>query len=85
MTIALDDDLERFVAQLVDRGRYSSARDALREALRLLEAQEQRRERAVATLETAIRDGLESGEPEDHDMEALIAALESGNNAAQRP
>lgn len=84
MTIALDDDLERFVAQLVDQGRYSSARDALREALRLLEAQEQRRERAVAALETEIREGLESGDAEDHDMEALIAALESGSSAVQR-
>ncbi len=53
--------LEQFVKQQVDGGRYASASEVVRDALRLLEQEEQRRVTALETLRTEVKRGLASG------------------------
>ena len=54
MNVSLTPDLESFVSAKVESGRYRTASEVVREALRLLEKRE---------LETAVLEGLRSGEP----------------------
>lgn len=69
-SISLDDHFADFLAEQVRRGRYRSASEAVRAGLRLLEQQELQ----VAALRSALTVGEKSGEPEDFDFEAFIAA-----------
>ncbi len=59
MNVSLTPRLERFTRSLVDSGRYRSASEVLREALRLLED----REAQTSDLRRLVQDGLESGDP----------------------
>ena len=59
---ALGTRFERFVRRQVATGRYASASEVVRAALRLLEQQERRRAEAVRELRRAIREGLEGGD-----------------------
>jgi antitoxin ParD1/3/4 len=54
--VELGETLEAFLAELVASGRYSSADEAVREALNLL----RQREAAWATLEADLQKGLDS-------------------------
>ena len=48
MNISLTPELEQFVATKVESGRYNSASEVVREALRLLEEQDQARRARIA-------------------------------------
>ena len=48
MNVSLTPELDKFVAKKVKSGRYTSASEVVREALRLLEAQEQTRAERLA-------------------------------------
>jgi antitoxin ParD1/3/4 len=48
MNVSLTPDLEQFVQQKVETGRYTSASEVVREALRLLEEHEQARAAQIA-------------------------------------
>ena len=52
---------ENFVRDLVESGRYSSQRRAMRDGLRLLEEREEQRGAKLDALRGAIRKGVESG------------------------
>lgn len=56
-SITLGQPLDNFVASLVDSGRYGSASEVVRSALRLLERQENEQQ----ALQQAINAGLQSG------------------------
>ncbi len=62
MNISLTPELEKFVKDKVESGRYHSASEVIREGLRLLEEQEQLREVKLAALREEIHKGLASGE-----------------------
>jgi antitoxin ParD1/3/4 len=52
---------ERFIKQQVESGRYSSASEVVRDALRLLEEQEDWRAAQLEVLRRQIQAGVESG------------------------
>ncbi len=63
MNVNLSPQLEDMVRQKVASGLYTSASEVVREALRLMEAQDRFRTAKLEQLRQDIREGLESGEP----------------------
>jgi len=61
LNINLTPQLERLVRQKVSSGRYNSASEVVREALRLMEEQHELRALQLQRLRRDIRQGLESG------------------------
>lgn len=61
MNVSLTPELERFIREKVESGRYQSSSEVMREALRLLEERERVREQ----LRSEIQKGIDSGEPVD--------------------
>ena len=58
----------------VASGRYTSASEVVREALRLMEHHDQLRDLRLQELRRAIQDGLDSGDPVAWNSEAIKAA-----------
>ncbi len=58
---AVGDHFEKFIRQQVDTGRYASASELVREALRLLETRERLREIEIEEYREKIRAGMQSG------------------------
>ncbi|HVX81955.1 MAG TPA: type II toxin-antitoxin system ParD family antitoxin [Devosiaceae bacterium] len=68
----LGEHFEAFVKQLVESGRYASASEVMRDALRLLEEQEQLYQIRLEALREEIRKGLESGDAGPWDVEDVL-------------
>jgi antitoxin ParD1/3/4 len=64
MNVNLTPQLEEMVRRKVASGLYTSASEVVREALRLMEEQDQVRAARLQQLRSDIREGLESGESE---------------------
>ena len=58
---AIGNHFERFIKQRVDSGRYSSASEVIRDALRLLEEREEMRMLQLQSLQQQIEEGKNSG------------------------
>ncbi len=58
---AIGSHFERFIKQKIESGRYSSASEVIRDALRLLEEHEELREVQIKTLRQQLQEGRESG------------------------
>ena len=69
MNVSLTPELEQYIRTKVDSGRYLSASEVVREALRLLEQKEKRLEE----LHAEIQKGLDSGRSKLLNMEAIKA------------
>ena len=81
LNVSLTPELEKFVQNRVKSGRYQTASEVVREALRLLEFAERDREEALQALKLKLRRGMEQaerGEVVDGEeyMEKLIKRLE---------
>lgn len=72
-SISLDDHFATFLAEQVDAGRYRSASEVVRAALRLLEEKETH----LSALRAALVEGESSGEAEPFDFDAFVAAKSS--------
>ena len=72
---AIGQYFEGFIKQQLERGRYSSASEIVREALRLLEEREEQRELQLKTLRAQLQAGVDSGE--GIPAEQVFARLES--------
>ena len=59
--VNLTDELDRFVLQKVESGRYENASEVVRAALRTLEREDRQYEAKLAALRTAIDEGDASG------------------------
>ena len=75
MNVSLTPRLERFIKDRIEDGRYHSASEVVRDALRLLEVREWRR----GELRKAVRVGLEQldrgeGRPFDDDLVREVVA-----------
>jgi antitoxin ParD1/3/4 len=73
MNVSMTPELEALVRRKVESGRYLSASEVMREALRLLEERDKLEELRREELRNAIRKGLDSGPAEPLDMEAVKA------------
>ena len=70
-SVTLGDHFDGFIASQIQTGRYGSASEVIRSALRLLETQETK----LNTLRQLLVAGEESGEAE-YDLENLISELD---------
>jgi len=61
LNVNLTPKLEQLVRRKVSSGRYNSASEVVREALRIMEAHDQLQSLKVEQLRRDIRDGLDSG------------------------
>jgi antitoxin ParD1/3/4 len=76
MNISLTPQLEAYVKQKVEKGTYSSAREVVREALRLLEERDALQATKLEALRKDINQGLESlgnGKGKPLDMKSIKA------------
>lgn len=71
MNVNLTPQLEELVRSKVESGRYTSASEVVREALRLLEGQDLLREAKLQELRREVRRGLDSGRSQPWDAAAL--------------
>jgi antitoxin ParD1/3/4 len=71
MTIALTPQLEALIAEKIASGRYQSASEVIREALRLLEESERLEAIKLTALQRDIQAGLDSGEPVPFDKDTI--------------
>ncbi|ELY5142040.1 TPA: type II toxin-antitoxin system ParD family antitoxin [Vibrio parahaemolyticus] len=71
-SITLGDHFDGFIANQIQSGRYSSASEVIRSALRLLETQETK----MNTLRQLLIEGEESGTA-DYDLDSFINELDS--------
>ncbi len=73
MNVNLTPQLEELVRAKVDSGMYTSASEVVREALRLMNEQDQLRRARMDELRHEVRKGLESGASEPWDPAAVKA------------
>ena len=59
----LGEHFETFIKKQVDGGRYASASEVIRDGLRLLEEEQQRRQAAIYRVRGEIEKGRRSGTP----------------------
>lgn len=71
MNINLTPQLEALVRAKVTSGLYNSASEVVREALRLMEREDQLRAAALSQLRQDIHEGLQSGSAGELDIEAV--------------
>jgi antitoxin ParD1/3/4 len=71
LNINLTPQLEELVRQKVSSGRYNSASEVVREALRMMETQEQLQAARLQQLRQDIQEGLESGPSRSWDVAAM--------------
>ena len=88
MNVSLTPDLEKYIQEKVDAGRYRSSSEVVREALRLLEEKDQEREQRLSVLKHEIQRGIDSGPSRPLDMKAVISQGKSrrkqpGNSTTQ--
>lgn len=71
MNVSLPDAMKEWVDGQAKSGDYGNASDYVRDLIR----RDRRRKEAIATLQTAITEGLESGEPQTLDTEAFLLRM----------
>jgi antitoxin ParD1/3/4 len=62
MNVSLTPELDKFIADKVASGRYTSASEVVREALRLLEREEKSREEQIAEFNRELRRRIEASD-----------------------
>lgn len=71
MNISLTPQLEEMVKKKVESGRYGSASEVMRAALRLLEERDLLQAMRIEELQAEIKKGLASGEPTPLNMQEI--------------
>jgi antitoxin ParD1/3/4 len=78
MNVSLNPHFDAFIQSQIDSGRYHSASEVVREALRLLEERQHLYERKLEALKRDIQEGLDSFEQHGGiDGEEFFAQLEA--------
>lgn len=73
LNVSLTDELVQFVKGKVDSGRYTSASEVVREALRLLEKQDSQEVEKLRWLQQAWKEGIDGGDYRPLDIETIKA------------
>lgn len=88
MNVSLTPELEQFVQEKVDSGRYTSASEVVREALRLMEKRDRRlleREQALQAFQAELdRRVAEADAGQVRDVEDVFADLRAKSEARRR-
>lgn len=84
MNVSLTKELEQLVSDKVRSGRYLSASEVIREALRLLEERDHLQQLRLEELRKEIRKGLDSGPARPFDVKALKARVRRAVAAEKR-
>ena len=84
MNVSLPEELANFVKDRVSTGRYGSASEVVREALRLMERTEHQEAEKLELLRQAWREGIESGGAGEVDLAALKAEARARFGASKR-
>jgi antitoxin ParD1/3/4 len=85
MNVSLTPELDRFVAGKVESGRYTSASEVVREALRLVEERDQERGAQLAAFNRELGTRLESLDRSEHvGPEAVRKRLELKSRGRRR-
>ena len=85
MNVSLTPALEDFVNQKVSSGRYGSASEVVREALRLLEDRDRIRDAQIADLKTEIEKGLRQLDARDlNDLDVKAIKQKGRRQLAKR-
>jgi antitoxin ParD1/3/4 len=84
MNVSLTPELEKFVNTKVESGRYNSASEVVREALRLLEEHEQARAAQLAEFNRELGRRLDSLDRGEHVDPASARARLKHKSAARR-
>jgi len=79
MNISLTPHLEEMIREKIASGSYNSASEVVREALRLLELEDQLRSLKMQKLRQDIREGLDSGPSTVFDPQELKRAARERN------
>ena len=82
MNVSLTKELEELVNDKVKSGRYLSASEVVREALRLLEERDRMKEMRLVELRKEIQKGLQSGDSVDG--EVVLQRLREKNRSRKR-
>lgn len=89
LNVSLTPHLEEFIHQTVSSGRFQSASELVRTALRLLEEREHERLARLQWLRGEIQKGLDSGPAEPLDMEEIKRLgwdrIQAANNTPPGP
>ena len=85
MNVSLTPELESFVATKVESGRYTSASEVVREALRLLEEYDRSRSAQIAAFNKELRQRLEPLDRGEHvDPEAARRRIQAKSQARRK-
>lgn len=77
-SVQLNEHWQTFITDRIEKGRFDSVSEAVREGLRLLEVRENKAE----ILDRMLQEGMDSGDAGPLDMEALIAEARSDQRRA---
>lgn len=81
MNVSLTPELERLIRERVESGRYHSASEVVREALRLLDERDEHRRLRLAEMREQVAAGLASlDRGEGVDGETVFDELETGSD-----
>jgi antitoxin ParD1/3/4 len=83
MNISLTPHLEELIREKIASGSYTSASEVVREALRLLEQEDQLRALKLQSLRQHIRDGLDSGPSKPFDPQLIKRAARQKKSSHQ--
>jgi len=83
MHISLTHELEQFVTEKVQSGRYTSASEVIRDSLRLLVERDQLYQIRLDELRKEIQKGIDSGEATAFDPEVIINKVRMRPTAPQ--
>lgn len=80
MNVSLPDPLKAWVEAQAKTGRYANASDYVRDLIR----RDQDRASKIDALQKLITEGIESGEPRDLDLPALLAKVRAKHERRQK-